>query len=421
MRVFKFGGASIATPGRMVDLLPIIKQETEPLLLVVSAYGKTTNALETVTKLACSGQKDEAMAVVKKLEQQHLDYAQALLDNARYVKISQTFGTYFTELEQAVNHAEQTQFDFWYDQIVCMGEIFSTLLFSFYLHQAGNVNEWVDARTVIRTDNTWRDANVDWNYSRQQVQVAIGRRMKQGKSIITQGFIGSTVDGRSVTLGREGSDYSAAILAAMLQLESVTIWKDVEGLLNADPKQFPNTVKIEAITYNEVIEMAFYGAQIIHPKTIKPLQNANIPLYVKCFFDPSLPGTVIKKEVSDAQYPPLIVLKQNQVLLQVTTRDFSFITEDNLSSLYAIFHDLKIKVNLIQNAAISFVACVDDRPEKLKELTEALNKDYKVLQNENVSLLTVRHYTPEIIGYLTSDKQILLKQETRKTLQVVIK
>ncbi len=421
MRVFKFGGASIATAGRMVDLLPIIKEETEPLLLVISALGKTTNALEQIVKLSCEGNKQEALATAKKLENQHLAYAHALLDKAGYHKAAETLAIYFKELETGIEKADKQRYDYSYDQIVGLGEIFSTRIFSFYLHQVGIDNEWVDARTVIRTDNTYRDATVDVAYTKQQAQAIIGRRMKQGKTIITQGFIGSTADGSAVTLGREGSDYTAAILAAMLKCESVTIWKDVEGLLNADPKMFAKTEKIEAITYNEVIEMAFYGAQIIHPKTIKPLQNSNIPLYVKCFVDPSLKGTVIKAEVKDAHYPPLIVLKHNQVLVQVTSRDFSFITEDNLSSLYAIFHDLKVKINLIQNAAISFIACIDNRPEKVQELASELNKNYKVLLNDNVSLLTVRHFTPEVVNELTAGKQILLKQETRKTLQVVMK
>jgi aspartate kinase len=238
---------------------------------------------------------------------------------------------------------------------------------------------------------------------------------------VTQGFIGATEDGKSVTLGREGSDYTAAILAAMLQLESVTIWKDVEGLQNADPKLFPNTVKIDAISYNEVIEMAFYGAQIIHPKTIKPLQNSNIPLYVKCFLDPKLKGSVIQAEADQMSYPPLIVLKGDQLLIQVTTKDFSFITEDNLSKLYSIFHNLKIKINLIQNAAISFIGCIDNREDKVKALILALGLDYRVQVNDNVSLLTIRHFTPETIFELTKDKQVLLRQETRKTVQVVMK
>lgn len=421
MRVFKFGGASIATPERMKALLPIITGEPEPVVLVVSALGKSTNALEKIVEAACAGNKDLAAGLARVLQQEHLDYARGLLDDAHYAKVTNLLGKYFAELDKAIALADAARFDYSYDQAVCLGEIFSTLMLACYMEQAGHKPEWVDARTVIRTDDTYRDAGVDWNYSKQQVQAIIGRKMRAGHSILTQGFIGSTIDGNSVTLGREGSDYTAAILAAMLGLGSVTIWKDVPGFLNADPKMFSDTVKIAELSYNEVIEMAFYGAQIIHPKTIKPLQNNNIPLYVKCFLDPSLPGTTIKAEVNDAQYPPLIVLKEKQVLLQVTSRDFSFITEDNLSRLYAMFHRHKIKVNLIQNAAISFVASIDNRADKIKALTEELGKDYKVLSNENVSLLTIRHHNPEIVAQLTSNKQILLRQETRKTLQVVMK
>ncbi len=420
MRVFKFGGASIATPGRMVDLLPIIKSEQEPLVIVVSAYGKTTNALERILTMACSGQMNEALQLLEQLKSEHLQYAQALLDSNGFKHLAVALEPHFEAITRHVQEAQQSRFNFCYDQVVGMGEIFSTLLFSFYLRQAGIKNEWVDARRIICTDDTWRDANVDWATTQHQAQTIIAPQLAAGHSVVTQGFIGATTNGHAVTLGREGSDYTAAMLAAMLLLHSLTIWKDVPGLLNADPKQFPGTVRIEAITYNEVIEMAFYGAQIIHPKTIKPLQNHNIPLYVKCFLDPSLPGTVVQNEVTDANYPPLIVLKKNQVLLQVTTRDFSFITESNLSNLYAIFRDLHIHVNLIQNAAISFVACLDNQPEKIRELTEALAKYYKVLQNDNVSLLTIRHYNAEIVANLTHGRQILLKQETRKTLQVIL-
>jgi aspartate kinase len=302
-----------------------------------------------------------------------------------------------------------------------MGELLSSHIFSFLLTQNNIPNLWIDIRRVVLTDDTYRDAAVDWNHTKLEAQAIIGRELKSGKVVVTQGFIGSTKAGKSVTLGREGSDYTAAILAAMLGMESVTIWKDVAGLQNADPKLFPNTVKIDAISFNEVIEMAFYGAQIIHPKTIKPLQNANIPLYVKCFFDRSLPGSVIKADVDAANYPPLIVLKDNQVLIQVTTKDFSFITEDNLSRLYSIFHDLKVKINLIQNAAISFVACIDNREDKIAALKKALSKDYKVVLNENVQILTVRHFNTASVDELTKNKQILLRQETRKTLQVVMK
>ena len=352
-------------------------------------------------------------------EQQHLDHARALLDDTYYSKAVSLLQPHFTALEQAAALANPAFYDRSYDQVVCLGEIFSTCIFYCWLQQKSIESEWIDIRKVIRTDDTYRDAVVDWDHSQKQAQDIIGNALQQGKVVITQGFIGATPGGSSVTLGREGSDYTAAILAAMLHGNSVTIWKDVEGLQNADPKQFPNTVKIEAISYNEVIEMAFYGAQIIHPKTIKPLQNHNIPLYVKCFLDPKLDGTVIKQEVS-AAYPPLIALKENQVLIQATTRDFSFITEDNLSKLYSIFHDLKIKINLIQNAAISFVACIDNREDKVSALIPALSEDYKVTVNEKVVLLTIRHYTPEIITDLIKGRQTLLRQETRKTLQVVM-
>ena len=421
MRVFKFGGASIADAGRMGALLPIITDGREPLLIVISALGKTTNALEVIVNLAIKGAKQEASDAAHKLEEEHLAYARTLLDETHYTKAATALRGLFSELEQALNTTDPSRYDYSYDQVVCLGELLSSTMLSFYLQQNNVLNEWIDIRKVIRTDDTYRDGVVDWDYSLQQAETIIAPLLKQGKIVVVQGFIGSTPWGKSVTLGREGSDYTAAILAAMLHLESVTIWKDVNGLQNADPKLFADTVKIEAISFSEVIEMAFYGAQIIHPKTIKPLQNAGIPLYVKCFFDKNLPGSVIKSEVDHAQYPPLIVLKDNQELIQVTTRDFSFITEDNLSKLYSIFHDLKIKINLIQNAAISFVACIDNREDKVKALVQALGKDYKVSVNDNVNLLTVRHYTPEIIFELTKGRQVLLRQETRKTIQVVMK
>ena len=421
MQVYKFGGASIATPERMKALMPIITDAAKPVVLVVSAMGKMTNALESITETACCGSKDEAHEMVRVLEEQHVTYMQQLLNVENCKKALEVLTVYFTELQWAVDDASADKYDYSYDQIVCIGELLSTRIFSFYLQQEGYDHEWVDIRDVIRTDDTWRDARVDWDISLKQAQQNIQPLLQSGRSIITQGFIGTTADNASVTLGREGSDYTAAMLAAWLAAEGVTIWKDVEGLQNADPKLFPNTVKIESITYHEVIEMAFYGAQVIHPKTIKPLQNAGIPLYVKCFLNKNLKGTSIQQDVDNIFYPPLIILKQKQILLQVTTRDFSFITEDNLRHLYGIFHNLKIKVNLIQNAAISFVACIDHKEDQVQLLVAALEQDYKVLRNEDVSLLTVRHYTPEIIFDLTRSRYVLLEQKTRHTVQVVMK
>ena len=421
MQVYKFGGASIATPERMKALLPIIEEPGVPIIMVVSALGKVTNALERVVETACKGKKEEALQIAKEIEQEHLDYARALLSDKIYGEAAKSLNVFFTELQWAIDDADAGKYDYSYDQIVCMGELMSTKIFSYLLQEKEMNFEWVDVRDVIRTDDTYRDARVDWVYSNTQAQQVIAPLLEAGKNVLTQGFIGATADNASTTLGREGSDYTAAMLAAMLRAECLTIWKDVEGLQNADPKEFNHTVSIEAITYHEVIEMAYYGAQVIHPKTIKPLQNNNIPLRVKSFMNSEAKGTVIETEVNSIFYPPLIVLKKNQILLQVTTKDFSFITEENLRRLYGIFHDLKVKVNLIQNAAISFVACIDHREGKVKELISELEKDYKVLVNGGVSLLTVRHYTPEVLFDLTKSRYILLEQKTRHTVQVVLK
>lgn len=421
MQVYKFGGASIESPERMKALLPIIAEAKDQLIVVVSAKGKTTNLLENIVHEACNGNKEKATLLVQALEKDHLDYAAALFTASAFEQIKIELNEYFSELQWAVDDADVARFDYSYDQIVCIGELLSTKIFCAFLQSQGLLFEWKDSRDIIRTDDTYRDAKVDWSSSQQQAQKLLAPILQEGKNIVVQGFIGSTSDNASVTLGREGSDYTAAMMAAMLQGTGVTIWKDVEGLKNADPKLFNDTVKVEAITYHEVIEMAYYGAQVIHPKTIKPLQNNNIPLYVKCFLDKDLKGTVIQNEVNSIFYPPLIILKKNQILLQVTTRDFSFITEDNLSNLYSVFHQLKIKINLIQNAAISFVACIDNKEEQVKQLIGLLEKDFKVFSNEDVSLLTIRHYTPETLNDLTKGRYTLLEQKTRQTVQLVLK
>lgn len=421
MQVYKFGGASIATPDRMQALLPIIQEATHPILMIVSALGKTTNALEAIIESACKGNKEEAHKLAKDLETKHIAYATDLLQEQYLAEAIKGMNVFFTELQWGIDDASVDKFDYSYDQIICIGELLSTTIFNQYLNQEGLNFGWVDVRSVIRTNETFRDAKVDMEYSQQQCDTTVAPLLQAGKSVITQGFIGATSDNATTSLGREGSDYSAALLATMTQAESVTIWKDVEGLKNADPKQFPDTVKIEAISYHEMIEMAYYGAQVVHPKTIKPLQNNGIPLYVKCFLNKELKGTIITNEVSNLFYPPLIVLKKNQLLIQLTAKDFSFITEDKLSELYGIFHKMNVQVNLIQNAAISFIACIDHRERKLPELLAELRKNYKVFDNEGVSLLTIRHYTPEVLADLTKGKHILLEQKTRETVQLVMK
>lgn len=420
MMVYKFGGASIATVERMQALWPIVEAAEQPVVLVVSALGKTTNALESIVASATKGDKEMAMEQAAALEKQHMDYAKTILDSKYHTAVEKKLNEFFTELQWAVDDSANHTYDYVYDQVVCIGELLSTSIFALYLQQQGMNIEWIDVRDLIRTDDTYRDAKVDNEYSEQQVKEKIMPLLAEGKNIVTQGFIGATSDNATTTLGREGSDYSAALLAAWTGADGLTIWKDVEGLKNADPKKFSNTVRIDAISYDEVIEMAYYGAQVIHPKTIKPLQNNKIPLYVKCFLDKDIKGTVVMNEVSSLFYPPLIVQKGNQVLLKLTAKDFSFITESKLRDLYDIFHKLNIRVNLIQNAAISFVACIDNQRGKLQDLLTQLRQDYNVSDNEDVTLLTIRHYTPEILSELTKGRHILLEQKTRHTVQVVL-
>lgn len=420
MTVYKFGGASIATPERMRALLSIIQDAPKQLVVVVSAMGKITNALEEIVAAACDGKRELAHALAHTLETQHYTYAEDILAPERFATAKPILAPFFTELQWAIDDADSAKYDYSYDQIVCIGELLSTRIFALFLEQENIANTWLDARQIIRTDDTWRDARVDIDYTTTQAKAIIHPALDAGLRVITQGFIGATDNNQSVTLGREGSDYTAALLASMLGADAVAIWKDVAGLRNADPKLFPNTVQIPDITYHEVIEMAYYGAQIIHPKTIKPLHNAGIPLYVKCFLDKKERGTIIHANDTQIAYPPIIVWKREQVLLQVTTLDFSFITEDAHSFLYDTFARLKVRVNMIQNAAISFIACLDNNPEKIEAVIKALNVDYKVRRNEDVSLLTIRHYTPEILFGMTMNKTVLLEQKTRNTVQVVM-
>lgn len=422
MQVYKFGGASIASPERMRALVPILQQGGQPLLVVVSAFGKTTNALESIVFSAFEGKLQEANDKLSELEKTHEAYARELLDEAGMKPLQPRMHALFTEIKWALEETGlQQKRDYIYDQVVCIGELLSTAILSAYLQSLTIDNQWMDARDLLRTNETYRDAQVDETFSAKQVRDKLLPALSEKKLVITQGFIGSSSDNNSTTLGREGSDYSAALFAAMTGAQSLSIWKDVEGLLNADPRLFPTTVKIEEITYHEVIEMAYYGAQVIHPKTIKPLQNAGIPMYVKCFLNPAFKGTRICQTSDTFVYPPIIVVKANQVLLQITSRDFSFITEDNLSKLYYIFHGQHVKINLIQNAAISLVVSVDNREDKIETLMAELEKDYKVLRNDDVQLLTIRHYTFSLLEELTKGRVVLLEQKTRNTVQVVIK
>jgi aspartate kinase len=304
--------------------------------------------------------------------------------------------------------------------VVCVGELLSTSIISAYLAEVGIGNQWIDVRDIFRTDDNFRDAAIDWTYSARKVQEEVAPLFREDDLVITQGFIGATSENESTTLGREGSDYTAAVFANMLDAGSQTIWKDVSAVMNADPKEFPDAQMIHELNYDEVIEMAYYGAQVIHPKTIKPLQNKGIPLYVKCFLDPALPGTIIhNKHVKGL--PPIIVLKQGQVLVHLHSKDFSFVGEELTAELYQSFSGIRIKPNLMQSGAVSLQVCLDDRPDKIERLGLEASDHFDVQIEKGLTLLTIRHYDEATLERLTAGKTIVLRQQTPETVQVLMK
>ena len=420
MKIFKFGGASVNSVERIQRLATILRSyQEEPLLVVVSAMGKTTNALEKVAEAFFSGSREEALRLFGQVRDSHLTTAKYLLVQ-NYLAAEAQLKDFFTEIEWLLHDNPVRDYDYYYDQIVCVGELLSTSIVSAWLAESGIGNQWIDVRDIFRTDANFRDAAIDWNYTQQRVLEQVLPLFETERMVITQGFIGATSENESTTLGREGSDYTAAVFAAMMNAESQTIWKDVEGVMNADPKQFPDAVIMPELNYDEVIEMAYYGAQVIHPKTIKPLENKGIPLYVKCFLDPSLPGTVIHSQ-SVRHLPPVIVLKQGQVLLHLHSKDFSFVGETGAERLYQLFHLIRIKPNLYQTGAVSLQVCLDDRVDKIEKLALAASEVFDVQVERGLTLLTVRHYNDQIVQKLTAGKTEVLRQQTPQTVQVLMK
>jgi aspartate kinase len=419
MKVFKFGGASVNNIERINMVGRILEQFShEKLLIVISAMGKTTNALEKVVGAFYSGKKEEALQLFELVKNQHLGTTKQLLVT-HYLACEEQLKNFFTEAEWLLHDDPQKPYDYYYDQVVCIGELLSTTIISYYLNEIGVKNKWIDVRDVIRTDDNFRDANIEWEFTNSKVSKSILPLFNETNFILTQGFIGATDENESTTLGREGSDYTAAVFASMLNAESQTIWKDVSSVMNADPKQFPDAQPITELNYNEVIEMAYYGAQVIHPKTIKPLQNKNIPLYVKCFLDPSLPGTLIHNHPVH-HLPPIIVIKEKQALVEMSSKDFSFVGEHHVGALYHLLEKLKIKPNLTQNTAISFICVLDDRPEKIEKLAFEVSEIFDVQVMKELSLLTVRHYNKDVFEKLTQGKTILLRQQTTDTIQMLM-
>ena len=420
MKVFKFGGASINGMERIQNAGEIVRSYQEhKLVIVISALGKTTNALEKVAESFYAGNKEEALQLFNAVKNNHLNIAKYLLVT-HYNEAIKRLSDFFTEVEWLLHDKPVRSYDYYYDQVVCAGELLSSCLVSAWLNEAGVANQWIDVRDVIRTDDSFRDGVIDWNFTTARINEVVAPVLEKKGIIVTQGFIGATQENESTTLGREGSDYSAAVFANIMNADDLTIWKDVEGVMNADPKTFPDAVVLSELNYDEVIEMAYYGAQVIHPKTIKPLQNKNIPLYVKCFLDKSLAGTVIHNR-SRPSLPPIVVIKHEQVLMHLHSNDFSFVGEKLIGRLYHLFEEIKIEPRLIQTGAVTVHICMDDREDKIQKLALAASEFFEVTVEKNLRLLTIRHYKAEVLQNLTANMTVVLKQQSPETVQVLMR
>ncbi|HMX41044.1 MAG TPA: aspartate kinase [Saprospiraceae bacterium] len=418
LRVFKFGGASLRDAAGIRNVASILQRYAgQPLVIVVSAMGKTTNALEEVIN-AHAKQTGQAHAIYEKVKEQHYAIMRELFEEG-----DEAFASVhdaFVEGEWVLDEAPADDYDYMYDQIVCVGEMVSSRIAAAYLNKVGLKTHWLDARDVVSTDNTYREGWVIWDKTKANAQRIVPPMLAQGGFVLTQGFIGSTSENFTTTLGREGSDYSGAIFSFCLDAESMSIWKDVAGVLNADPRLFENTIKLDRLSYKEAIEMTYYGASVIHPKTIKPLQNKNIPLYVKSFLDPDAAGTEISSDTEE-MYPPIIVVEKNQALLHISTLDYSFVAEHHMARLFGKAADLRIFVNMMQNTAISFTICVPNVPERIERFVRDVSDEFKVKTEGGLELITVRHYTPETIESLKRNKMVLFEERIRNTMHMVVK
>ncbi len=418
MQVFKFGGASVKNAEGVKNLAQIVKDHQKSnLLIVISAMGKMTNKLEELTWAYVKGE-EKAHQLFEEIKAFHFEIISSLFEDQKnpiYDDVANTF----VEIEWLLEEEASDSADYLYDQIVSIGELISTKIVAAYLNLAGIFTIWTDARSYIKTDNNYRDANVIWDKTTGEIQKHLPSFLDKGV-VVTQGFIGGTSENFTSTLGREGSDYSAAIFCACLNAESMTIWKDVPGVLNADPKWFDETEKIPHLSYHDAIELTYYGATVIHPKTIKPIQNKGIPLYVRSFIHPEAEGTAITSLASPLPVPSFI-FKVNQVLISIFPKDFSFIIEENLSQIFNILHKNKVKVNTMLNSAISFSISVDHNEEKIKQLIIDLTESFKVKYNKDLELVTIRYYNQQTIDRVTVNKDVLLEVKSRNTCQIVMK
>ncbi len=427
MRVFKFGGASVKDPEAVRNVASIIRQHGEnSLVVVISAMAKTTNALEKLTQHYMDGEFEKMMEVYQEVRQFHLDLTSGLFDDPKHAAFFHVEQTFF-HLLRYIEEKPSANYNYEYDRIVSTGEIVSTQIVSHYLNYTGVRNQWFDARKLIITDASFRDARVDWILTSQAIKKALLPYLKPAEKsnkpgiVLTQGFVGATTQGFTTTLGREGSDYSAAIIAYSLRASEVVIWKDVPGLLNADPKLFDQTLLMPNISYQEAIELSYYGATVIHPKTLKPLLSRSIPLKVKSFFQPAEPGTTINENSENDNQVPSYIFKFNQVLVSIFPKDFSFIAEQNLSRIFSDFAKNGVKINLMQNSAISFSVCFDHDRINTPALLKDLEKNFNVKYNSDLRLFTIRHYEKAQVESIIKGHEILLEQKSRTTLQMVVR
>ena len=421
MKVFKFGGASVKDASAVKNVAHILSlYKREKVTVVISAMGKTTNATEAIVDALWNKEKSKFEDLVEERRNFHLQIMDKLFvgkENLIYNEIA----TLFNQLKEKTNLPISFNYNFEYDQIVSLGEIASTKIVTAYLQQE-NVNaKWVDARKIIRTNNTYREGNVDWEITNNLIQENFIKSFENNDIQITQGFIGHTSEGFTTTLGREGSDYTAGIFAYCINAESVTIWKDVPGMLNADPKWFDNTIKLDKISFKEAIELSYYGATVIHPKTIKPLQNKGIPLYVKSFIQPKAEGTVIQESTKFDSLIPSFIFKMNQLYLSITPKDFSFIVEENLSDIFKRLSRLNAKINLMQNSALSFSVVLDQDKINIKALLEEFQSTYKIKYQEGLELVTIRHYDTPTLERVLQGKKVLIEQKSENTVRVLMK
>jgi aspartate kinase len=420
MFVFKFGGASVKDAPAVKNVATILERfREEEILIVVSAMGKTTNALEKVVEAYFSKSTE-----MQKLVDEVRSYHSKIMDELGFSKEHAVRGEVensFIQIGWVLEEETSKGYSFVYDQIVSHGELMSSNIISAYLNEMKIENQWLDVRDVLQTDNTYREGKINWQLTEQLVKMKISDLYKKHRLLVTQGFIASTSENFTTTLGREGSDYTAAIFSYCLNATEMVVWKDVPGVLNADPKYSDEPIHLEQISYHDAIELTYYGATVIHPKTIKPLENKHIPLRVRSFISHGEKGTTIGNYQGTKPLVPCFIYKFNQILFSIASKDFSFIAEEGISSVYYLFAKHGVKINLMQNSALSLSICVDNDPHKIPALQEALHKEFRVLYNDGLKLITIRHYYPSTLEQLMKDKTVLIEQRSRQTAQLVIK